>query len=278
MTLPVSAEGATLTTDAGLTYSQWLPADFAKHTGDVPLIIFSHGFGGCAQQSRTLTQALADAGYAVLAPNHKDKACDRYTSGLLGGIIAEVTGDEPEKSFNSPERWDDSTEIGRRNDVDNLLDFALSHEPYKRAIDKDRIGIMGHSLGGYTALGIAGGWPAWRNPRFKAALVLAPFADPYIVKGTLRNITVPIMYMAGTSDSLVPETDVARAYEMTGARKYLVVLEGAGHFAYTELSQEYQHTIATYAVAFFDRELLQKKSPVLDGDGGDQIHAYEHSP
>jgi len=71
----------TLTTDSGLTYSAWLPKDFSRHHHDVPLLLFSHGFGGCAQQSRTLTQALADAGYAVLAPNHKDKGCKLYTTG-----------------------------------------------------------------------------------------------------------------------------------------------------------------------------------------------------
>src|ERR1700679_645490 len=85
----------TLTTGSGLTYSAWLPKDFARHHHDVPLILFSHGFGGCAQQSRTLTQALADAGYAVLAPNHKDKGCKRYTTGLW----KMMTGRGPDKSF-----------------------------------------------------------------------------------------------------------------------------------------------------------------------------------
>ena len=40
-----------LKTDSGLTYSEWLPRDFSAHHRDVPLILFSHGFGGCAQQS-----------------------------------------------------------------------------------------------------------------------------------------------------------------------------------------------------------------------------------
>src|SRR4051812_32452118 len=61
-----------LKTDTGLTYRAWLPPDFADHQGDVPLILFSHGFGGCAQQSYSLTKRLAEAGYAVLAPNHRD--------------------------------------------------------------------------------------------------------------------------------------------------------------------------------------------------------------
>jgi predicted dienelactone hydrolase len=275
VTAPAAAD-ETLTTDTGLTYSQWLPADFATHTGDVPLIIFSHGFGGCAEQSKTLTQALADAGYAVLAPNHKDKACEKYIAGLLGGIFALITGGGPEKSFGAPQRWDAATESSRRDDVEGLLDFALGHEPYKHAIDNKRIAVMGHSLGGYTALGVAGGWPAWSDSRFKAALVMAPFASPYVVHDTLGNITMPVMYMAGTSDSLISADDVTHAYQMTKARKYLVVLEGAGHFSYTELSKDYQRTIAAYAIGFFDRELRQKPAPLLERDTGAQVHAYQH--
>src|SRR5262245_15676254 len=42
-----------------------------------PVIIFSHGFGGCATQSRFLTEALAERGYWVFAPNHKDASCGR---------------------------------------------------------------------------------------------------------------------------------------------------------------------------------------------------------
>src|SRR3954470_9445885 len=77
-----------LKTDRGLTYCAWLPKDFASRRHDVPLILFSHGFGGCAQQSNTLTQSLADAGYAVLAPNHKDEGCERYLGNMAAALGA----------------------------------------------------------------------------------------------------------------------------------------------------------------------------------------------
>ncbi|MBA2588987.1 MAG: hypothetical protein H0U98_10220 [Alphaproteobacteria bacterium] len=103
----------TLTTDSGLTYSEWLPRGFALHHHDVPLILFSHGFGGCAQQSRTLTQALADAGYAVLAPNHQDKGCERYTTGMAAGMWKMMTGQGPDKPFSKDAEWDAGTEVSR---------------------------------------------------------------------------------------------------------------------------------------------------------------------
>jgi len=268
----------TLTTDSGLTYSAWLPRDFAHHHHDVPLILFSHGFGGCAQQSRTLTQALADAGYAVLAPNHKDKGCKRYTTGLAAGLWKMVTGRGPDKSFGSDKAWNASTEVSRHDDVEHLLDFALHHAPYKDAIDPSRIGLMGHSLGGYTVLGLAGGWQEWRDPRFKAVLALAPFSTPFVDKATLSKITIPVMYIGGTKDRLIEPALVSKSFAMTHAPKYLVMLNGAGHFAFTELSQKYQATIAAYAIGFFDNSLSAKPAPLLERPARGQVARFEHRP
>jgi predicted dienelactone hydrolase len=268
----------TLTTDSGLTYSAWLPKDFARHRHDVPLILFSHGFGGCAQQSRTLTQALADAGYAVLAPNHKDKGCKRYTTGLAAGLWKMMTGRGPDKSFGNDAAWNASTEVSRHDDVEALLDFALGHAPYRNAIDPSRIALMGHSLGGYTVLGLAGGWPQWRDPRFKAVLALAPFSAPFVDKGTLGKIAIPVMYMGGTKDRLIGPALVSQSFAMTRAPKYLVMLDGAGHFAFTELSRTYQATIAAYAIGFFDKSLRAKPVPLLDRPARGQVAQVLHRP
>ena len=268
----------TLKTDRGLTYSEWLPRNFSAHHHDVPLILFSHGFGGCAQQSRSLTQALADAGYAVLAPNHKDKGCKRYTTGLAAGLWKMMTGRGPDKSFGDDATWDAGTEISRRDDMEALLDFALTHAPYKAAVDPARIGAMGHSLGGYAVLGLAGAWPQWRDGRIKAVLALAPFSTPFVDKGTLRKITIPVMYMGGTKDRLIAPDTVARSYAMTAAPKYLVMLQGGGHFAFTELSRSYQATIATYAIGFFDKSLHTKPAPQLDRPASGQVARFDHRP
>ena len=268
----------TLTTDSGLTYSAWLPRDFARHHHDVPLILFSHGFGGCAQQSRTLTRALADAGYAVLAPNHKDKGCERYTTGLAAGMWKMMTGHGPDKPFRHDAAWDADTEISRAHDMTALLDFALSHAPYKDAIDPARIGLMGHSLGGYTVLGLAGAWPQWRDARFKAVLAMAPYTAPFIDKETLGKIAIPVLYMGGTKDRLIGPELMAQSYAMAKAPKYLVMLKGGGHFAFTELSKSYQATIASYATSFFDRALKEHPAPKLDQPAGNQVAQYEHRP
>ena len=252
------------------------PADFAHHRHDVPLILFSHGFGGCAEQSRTLTQALADAGYAVLAPNHKDEGCSRFKGNLLGALQAGNL--KPEQAFTDPGTWTQETEISRRDDMKALLAFALGHAPYKDAIDPSRVAVMGHSLGGYTALALAGGWDNWRDPRFKCVLALSPYAAPFVAAGRMDKIAVPVMYQTGTRDIGIGPVLLRRGgYDQTKARKYLVELKGAGHFAWTELNPLFQKTIADYAIAFFDRELRGKPAPPLDAAPTGQVAQYRHS-
>ena len=275
----IPADGSQLLrTDRGLTYREWLPADFAHHRGDVPLILFSHGFGGCAQQSATLTRSLAEAGYAVLAPNHKDEGCERYRGNLADALGAGRM--RPDRPFTHAAAWGPETEIDRYHDLEALLHFALSHAPYRDAIDQGRIGVMGHSLGGYAALGLAGAWPSWRDPRIKAALALSPYAAPFVVSKRLGAIAIPVMYQTGTRDIGIGPV-LLRAgggYDMTGGPKYLVVLQGAAHFAWTELNPNYQSVIAAYAKGFFDRTLLGRAAPLLDAAPGAQVSLYRHQP
>ncbi|HVZ27116.1 MAG TPA: alpha/beta hydrolase [Rhizomicrobium sp.] len=273
---PAMAE-ANLKTDKGLAFSQWLPAGFSARHHDVPLILFSHGFGGCSQQSRTLTAALAEAGYAVLAPDHKDEGCERWKGGIAGRLMSGM--ERPPERFLKPENWHDTTARDRRDDMEALLDYALAHEPYQGAIDPDHIAAMGHSLGGYTALGLGGAWTSWRDPRIKAVLALSPYAAPFVSSKTLGDVAVPVMYQTGTRDiGIGPVLIKNGGYDMTAAPKYLVEFQGAGHFAWTELNPKYQKDIAAYAIAFLDKVLLGKTAPLLDGRPLSRVALYRHQP
>ncbi len=59
---------------AGRRVAMWKPAGEPPPDG-YPVILFSHGFTGCGTQSVFLTEALAQDGYFVLAPNHRDAGC-----------------------------------------------------------------------------------------------------------------------------------------------------------------------------------------------------------
>lgn len=264
-------ESELLSTAKGLTYRHWLPKNFGRRR-KVPLILFSHGFGGCAQQSASLTRALADAGYAVFAPNHRDEGCERYLRNMRAALGAGAL--QPEQPFTQPAAWGPMTELGRRDDMEALLDHVLTQSSTKDAVDPGRVGLMGHSLGGYTALALGGAWPNWRDPRFKAVLALSPYVTPFLTKDVLGEIGVPVMYQTGTRDIAIAPALTRGGFAKTPKPKYLLVLEGAAHFAWTELHRAYQETIAAYATAFFDRELRKRPAPLLDQKPGLQVARY----
>lgn len=233
----------------GLQGTAWLPATGRKKA---PVIIFSHGFHGCPTQSRFLMNALAEAGYAVLAPRHADATCGNLMKWFDGA----------EQPFGDADKWDDTTYAARMHDVRQLLD-ASPRDPAFAGLDWRHVGIAGHSLGGYTAMGIGGAWPSWKDSRVQAVLALSPYSAPFVLRHTLGSISVPVMYQGGTLDTgITPFINKGgSAYDGTPAPKYYVELSGAGHFAWTNIDPFYRSTIDAYAVAFFDTYLRGKSFP-----------------
>jgi len=233
---------------AGRDVVVWLPAVSAR--GARPLLIFSHGFGGCAGQSRFLTAALAQHGYFVVAPNHQDARC--------GGANRGGASRRPDEPFRSPDAWTDKTYDDRRDDVRAIVKALADSAPLRGRIDLSRIALAGHSLGGYTVMGLAGAWPSWTMPGVRAVLALSPFADPYLTHQTLGGIKVPIMYQSGTRDfGINPSLKRASGvFDETPAPKFYIDFQGAGHMAWTNLNREYQEEILAYSIAFLDRYVL----------------------
>jgi predicted dienelactone hydrolase len=142
----------------------------------------------------------------------------------------------------------------------------LSHDNFAGLpVDRNRIGIAGHSLGGYTVLGLAGGWASWKDPRVKAVLALSPYCSPFLGRMRLKGISIPVMYQGGTRDfGITPTVKKAQgAYDQSRAPKYYVELDGAGHFAWTDLNRAYVSTIDAYSVAFFDAYLKNRKDGLV---------------
>jgi hypothetical protein len=83
-------------------------------------------------------------------------------------------------------------------------------------VDLGRLGYIGHSLGGDTVVGLAGGWSSWKTPGVKAVLALSPYTEP----------------------------------------KYFVDFNRAGHLAWTDLRNTAHAEINAYAIAFLDHYVL----------------------
>jgi len=243
---------------AGLRVAMWKPPTPPPAAG-YPLILYSHGFTNCSTRSSFLASALADAGYLVLAPNHRDAGC-----GELGEIIAKITHRRQKALFWRPGVWNEATFRDRKADLEAILNLVIAERSAAGVpVDPHRIGLTGHSLGGYAALGLAGAWPSWKDPRVKAILCLSPYALPFATRGNLANLDVPVMFQGGTQDTeLTPYVSrPGGVYDRTSAPKYYVEFAGAGHYAWTDATRSFAAPIDAYSVAFFDRYLKGATGP-----------------
>ena len=107
-------------------------ADAPVASGNHPLILLSHGSGATAQKMAWIATALAEAGFVVAGPNHP-----RTTSG----------DSTPE---DTPKLWE------RTDDLSTVLSALLDDPKLRSAIDPDKVGALGFSLGGAAVLQLAG--------------------------------------------------------------------------------------------------------------------------
>jgi predicted dienelactone hydrolase len=245
---------------AGLRVSVWEPPSDVP--GPLPLVVFSHGFHGISTQSTFLTKALADNGYLVLAPNHKDSV-DSGEFKL-----------RPDVGFIKAGDWSDATHRDRGEDIQLLLRTIKRDKEWDGVIDWTKVALAGHSLGGYTSLGLAGAWPSWKTDGIKAVLALSPYCSPYLKNGKLGAIDVPVMYQGGTKDiGITPFVKRnGGAYDVTKGPAYFVEFSDAGHFAWTDLKDDFQESITYYSLAFLDKHvkgdskaaITKKRSDVAD--------------
>jgi dienelactone hydrolase len=211
-----------------------------------PVIIFSHGFHGCATQSRFLMEAFASAGYIVFAPNHRDAVCNKGTAHWYSRAA---------KPLRKPALWNDTSHRDRADDIRRLLDAIRADKRFQTRVDWSRLGLAGHSLGGYTVLGLCGAWPSWKLSGVKAVLALSPYSQPFIVHKRLADLSVPVMYQGGTWDyGATPWMDKSRlSYEQSPAPKYYVEFKKAGHLAWTSIGRtSLRGDIIAYSLAFMN--------------------------
>jgi len=253
----------------------------------VPLVLFSHGLGGCALQSTYLTEELARHGYVVAAPDHADAAtCS------IDGEALRLQNLRTEQPLLDPARWTEQSEIGRLHDLRAAIERVAGDAGLARIADTTRVGAVGHSLGGYSVLGMAGGWPAWRTRQVQAVIALSPFVTPFLAHGTLSRLAVPVMYQGAEFDwGITPNMEGPKgAYATSPAPKYYVKLKGGTHVEWTNLGCLGQASassclqarpnaalITRYAVEFLDRYLKDVSSPVLASEGRG-LSAYRFVP
>jgi predicted dienelactone hydrolase len=211
--------------------------------GKFGLIVISHGAGGNALNHRDLALALASHGYVVAAPTHP-RGKDNDISGV-------------------------SVWVGRPKQVSRVIDAVLDDTELGPHIQRERIGVVGHSNGGYTALALAGAKPSidasiahcrqhpddskfcsfggaatreatrkvgdipdLRDPRVRAVVLMAPNAARF-TDDALAKVAVPVrMYGAERDDLTLVRYHAERLAKVLPPGTEYVLVKGAGHYSF----------------------------------------------
>lgn len=253
----------------GIDSVVWTPGPDAPKPW--PVVAFSHGIYLCPTQARFLTEALAQAGYLVVAPNHEDSNCD--DRGLSLPSASQL-------AIKPPFLWTDRDYRNRGDDVKTVLAALFADEAFRGAADASRVALAGHSLGGYTVLGLAGAWPSWTLAGTKAVLAMAPYSSPYSRTDGLRGLRIPVMYQAGADDLVFtpPLTGSGGGYAQSPSPKFYVEIAGAGHFAWTDERLAGRDAIVGYALAFLDRYVKGAPASALLREKGGGVSAFLADP
>ena len=211
--------------------------------GKFGLIVISHGAGGFALNHLDLAMALASGGYVVAAPTHP-----RGSGNDISGIGV----------------W-----VGRPKQVSRVIDAVLEDTALGSHVERQRIGVVGHSNGGFTALAVAGAKPNpsasvahcrqhpddarfcssggaatreatrtvgdipdLRDPRVRAIVLLAPNAAPFS-DDALARVTVPVrVYGAECDDLTLARYHATRLARVLPPQTEYILVRGAGHFSF----------------------------------------------
>jgi predicted dienelactone hydrolase len=109
-------------------------APLATNLRPRPLIVLSHGTGGSAAMLAWLAEPLASAGYIVAAVDHHGNTSAEAEPAAAGFTLW----------------WERATDLSR------VIDRLLADSVFGGHIDTSAVGVAGFSLGGYTALMLAG--------------------------------------------------------------------------------------------------------------------------
>lgn len=113
-----------------------------------PVVLLSHGYRGNWGNLSWLAATLAHEGYVVAAPNHPGTTSRDHSPELAA-------------------KW-----WLRVKDISRVLDYLVTDKQWQRHINDDDISAIGHSLGGWTVMQLAGA--VFDRPTFKRQCMLLP--------------------------------------------------------------------------------------------------------
>ena len=219
-----------------------------------PIIVFSHGLGSVRTDMRYLAEHLASHGYVVAALEHpgSNETHVKKALALQAPLLA------AEEFLNRPK---DISFV-----LDQLKTLNQTAGTLQGKLASERVMVVGYSLGGATALSIAGaelqltqlkqrcpgnvlalslGENAQcfakslpedryqlRDSRVKAAIAFSPTTSLLFGETGLTNVAVPILVGASSADKTTPAlTEQVIAFDKMPSPKWLVGFVGGTHLS-----------------------------------------------
>lgn len=198
----------------------WTPAGGSgtAGAGPLPLVVFCHASGGSRKSAAYLCAHLASHGYAVAAMDHSE-------------VVAADLGPVPDETAEQRAARVEAIIASRVPDVRFLLDFLLDGGAGGPGLDPDRVGLAGHSFGGWTALAV----PEY-DGRPGAVVALGPGGSSRPRPGILPlaltfewGRDVPVLYLAAEDDVPIPVAAVRELASRTRSPARMFVLRRADH-------------------------------------------------
>jgi predicted dienelactone hydrolase len=191
--------------------------------GRAPLVVVSHGTGGTPLVYRGLAADLARAGFLVALPTHPGNSRDDDS---LAGTAENLAA--------------------RPRHLRRVVDAVLADDVVGRWAGP--VAVVGHSMGGCTALAAAGGRPTAfphetpeRSPRpvdvepderVRALVLLAPATAWFAAEGALAGVGVPVLVLTAEHDPYTPRWHGDVVVRGVAGPVELRVVPGAGHFSF----------------------------------------------
>jgi predicted dienelactone hydrolase len=218
--------------------------------GRFPLIAISHGNGGSHLLYRTISMHLARHGYIVVMPEHYGN----------------------NRNNNALENTEENLMLRPRH-ISRTIDAVTQMRFFQENLLYESIAVIGHSMGGYTSLALAGGVPFTRegkkvevdaDPRVKALVLLAPGAGWFA--NNLHQVTIPILMLTAEHDSITPDwnAEIVINGVPDPTKVTLRKVDNAGHFSFlspfpeTMKKSEFQPSTDPHG---FDREAFHQYLP-----------------
>ena len=193
--------------------------------GLFPVVLISHGTGGSPHTHRLLAHFLARHGFVVGLPRHHANHRDDNSW------------------HNTPDNL-----LARPRHLSLAIDALLTE--FGTALQPDWVALVGHSLGGYTALALAGGQPGSlphehadgtpqsiptaSDARVRALVLLAPATVWYRAAEALRNVRVPILLLMGEKDEWTPDFHAQIVLNGVADRRLVThrIIKNADHYSF----------------------------------------------